>query len=835
MTEPNDFNQEESGVEEQQDYLPAATDNHDMVTPFDNQKAPNKSPKEKILFSFNVIYNVCRSLFVIGIVLLAAAGFLGLGIGAGYFASLVSDVKVPNKEELSQKINDVEQQSRILYENGDLVSVIKSDLIRTSVSADNISPLIKQALVSTEDENFYEHKGIVPKALIRATISDVTGLGGSSGGSTITQQLIKQQVLTNETSYKRKSSEILLAMRTEKFFSKEELLNAYLNVSPFGRNNKGENIAGIEEAALGIFDVHAKDVTLPQAAFLAGLPQSPIEYSPYTNTGEFKESFEYGLKRKDAVLFNMYREKRINKKEYEEAKAYDLTKDFKKPASASSDDSGYLYNYLYEEASDLLAPIYYEKDGVTKEEYDASKELQNKYDVIAKRELRQNGYTVHSSIDKGIHNAMQEAVAEYGYMLDDGRDNLVQTGSILMDNQTGRIYGFIGGRDFKVNQYNHAFQSQRQPGSTIKPILAYGPAIDIGLIGSETMLSDFPKTFTDGGADIHNFSDLGSKSFKSTREALKNSLNIPVVNLYNELHNHIEPKTYFDKMNITSLSEAEYYNESTPLGGLTDGMTIKEETGAFSTLANKGVYNEPYSIDKITDNAGNVIYERQSQPVQVFKPSTASIMNDMMRDVINSGTGYTSKSTLSGMGSNLAYADWVGKTGTTNDNKDFWFTASTPSITLSSWIGYDDNTVMYDTWGQQNMTYWAYVANYVYQRNPDIFGVDQTFTLDPSVNQQQVAAFTGEKPGSFNSDGYNMNTESFKKTTSYYSEGSWAPDSQFRFGIGGTDENYRSAWDTYIKANTKKAETKKEKKNNEKSDNSKTDDNKEDDKKDSED
>ncbi len=214
MTEPNDFNQEESGVEEQQDYLPAATDNHDMVTPFDNQKAPNKSPKEKILFSFNVIYNVCRSLFVIGIVLLAAAGFLGLGIGAGYFASLVSDVKVPNKEELSQKINDVEQQSRILYENGDLVSVIKSDLIRTSVSADNISPLIKQALVSTEDENFYEHKGIVPKALIRATISDVTGLGGSSGGSTITQQLIKQQVLTNETSYKRKSSEILLAMRT---------------------------------------------------------------------------------------------------------------------------------------------------------------------------------------------------------------------------------------------------------------------------------------------------------------------------------------------------------------------------------------------------------------------------------------------------------------------------------------------------------------------------------------------------------------------------------------------------------------------------------------------
>ena len=794
MTKPNDFNEESlPSATSSTENLPVETNKNDSDT--------TNNHKNKAIFTFNVVYRVMRSLFLIGILAISALGFLGVGLGLGYFASLVSDVKVPTKEELTQKINDVEQQSKILYAEGELVSVIKSDLIRTSVKSEDISPLIKQALVATEDENFYDHKGIVPKALIRATISDVTGLGGSSGGSTITQQIIKQQVLTSETSYKRKASEIVLALRTEKFFSKEELLTSYLNVSPFGRNNRGENIAGIEEAAMGIFGVHAKDVTLPQAAFLAGLPQSPINYTPYTNLGEFKENFDAGLKRKDDVLFNMYREKKINKKEYEEAKAYDLTQDFRKPEAPQNDQSGYLYNYLYEEAADVLAPIYYEKDGITKEEYEASNDLKNKYKEITKRELRQDGYTVHTTIDKNIHNAMQEAVAQYGPMLDDGRGQTLETSSILMDNQTGRIYGFIGGRDYNQSQYNRAFKATRSPGSTIKPILAYAPAIDVGLIGSESRLSDYPKKYN-SGQEINNFSDKGSSSFKTAREALTWSLNIPVVNLYDELLNHTNPKSYFDKMNITTVNPDDYGNQSIALGG-TD-FTVLEETSAYATLANKGVYNQGYSISKITDNAGNVIYEHKMNPVQVYKPSTASIMNDMMRDVVNKGTGQPAKETLQGMGSGLANADWVGKTGTSDEQKDYWFTASTPKITMSSWIGYDDPTPMYDNWNKQNMYYWAYVTNYVYQQNPDIFGVNERFELDPTVSHQQVVDFTGEKPASFNTDGYNMSLTHEKTKTSLYSNGNAAPDSKFRFGIGGTDENYRDAWNSYIKPKDEK-------------------------------
>lgn len=155
---------------------------------------------------------------------------------------------------------------------------------------------------------------MVPKALVRALISDATGIGGSSGGSTLTQQLVKQQILSDETTFKRKANEILLALRIEKYFSKDEIVTTYLNVSPFGRNNKGENIAGVEEAAKGLFGKSAKDLNLPQAAFIAGLPQSPIVYTPYTNTGALKDDLSLGMKRKDFVLFSMYREKAISAK-----------------------------------------------------------------------------------------------------------------------------------------------------------------------------------------------------------------------------------------------------------------------------------------------------------------------------------------------------------------------------------------------------------------------------------------------------------------------------------------------------------------------------------------
>lgn len=789
------------------------------------KRSPHKEPAEAkpFAFSFHVIYRVFKSLFILAIVALILFGSLGLGIGAGYFAYLVSDTDVPQKEELKNKINDVEQVSHMVYAGGESIGDLKSDLIRTTVSSENISPLLKKAIISTEDEYFYEHNGVVPKAVIRALVSDATGFGGSSGGSTLTQQLVKQQVLTSETTFKRKANEILLALRVEKFFSKDEIITSYLNVSPFGRNNKGQNIAGVQEAAKGIFGLNANELSLPQAAFIAGLPQSPIVYNPYTNTGEIKspEDLQYGLERKNDVLFNMYREKLITKEEYDAAVQHDIVAEFRPQENASTDQNGYLYYYLQSEAVKVLMPTYYQADNLTKADIDNSEELRTKYQKIAERELRRNGYTVHSTIDKTIYDTMQQATSDYGYLLDENRGETVQTGSVLLDNRTGKILGFIAGRNYEENQNNHAFDTKRSPGSTMKPILAYGPAIDIGLIGSESQLSNFPSKYRDG-TPYTNYGGVSGNSFVTVRDALKTSKNIPVNHLYQELLTKVNPEDYFKKMNISIPSE-EYRYESAPLGS--SDLTVLEQTGAYATLANGGVYNDSYAIEKITDNNGNIIYEHKPNPVQVYSKATASIMNDLMRDVIRGqgGTAGIVPGTLASVSASLPNADWVGKTGTSQFNTDYWFTASTPAITMSSWMGYDNNIPMYNSGGQQNMKFWAMITNAVYQSRPELFGVDEKFTLDPSVIKAEVSNFTGEKLGNATINNYNMQVPG-TKVMSYYAVNG-PPASQFKFGIGGTDANYATVWAPYLKipvppkkdaaADKKKAEDEKKKRDEE--------------------
>lgn len=749
-----------------------------------------------MILGFNVFYRVIKAVILFIVVLGLLLSALGLGIGMGYFASLVKDTEVPSKSTLAKEINDVEQVSHMLYANGETIGDIKSDLIRTNVTSDNISPLVKEAIISTEDENFEKHHGVVPKAVLRALLSDVLGVGGgSSGGSTLTQQLVKQQVLTDETTFERKANEIVLAYRVENFFSKDAILTSYLNVSPFGRNNKGENIAGVEEAAQGIFGKSAKELTLPQAAFIAGLPQSPISYSPYTSEGALKKDLSDGLDRKNYVLFSMYREDKITKKEYQEAKAYDLTKDFLPQATSDNEENDYLYYYIQKQAILALMPSYYEADGLKKDQIDASDDLYNKYYKISERALRRNGYNVYSTIDKSIYTNMQQTGSTYGYMLDDGRGT-IQTGSVLMENSTGKILGFLGGRNYAENQNNHAFDTRRSPASTMKPILAYAPAIDIGLIGSESQLSNFATNFkSEPSKAVTNYGGTSGNSFVSVRQALKLSNNIPVYNLYQELLTKINPETYFKKMNI-QLSSEEFQRESIPLGGTDYGLTVYEQTNAYATLANGGVYNQGYSIEKITDNNGKTIYEHKANPVQVYSKATASIMNDLMRDVIKSGTGTAASSTLSQLSSTLASADWVGKTGTSQDENDFWFTASTPSVTLSSWIGYDDNTPMYSSWGKNNMQFWAYLANSAYQVNPDVFGIQNKFTLDSSVIKADVSSVTGQKLGVTTINNTKIQVPGKKVTSLYAKDG--PTTTLFKFGIGGTDANYTSVWNSYL-------------------------------------
>ncbi|MGX7243585.1 transglycosylase domain-containing protein [Enterococcus quebecensis] len=752
--------------------------------------------KKKIFLIINVVIRVLQSLFVFAVVMILLGGSLGLGIGMGYFAFLVEDTKPPTKEELQTEISDITEVSKMTYADGTNIAMIKSDLVRTRVDGEHISPLLKKAIISTEDEYFEEHKGVVPKAVIRALVSDATGLGGSSGGSTLTQQLVKQQILTDETTFKRKATEILLAYRIEKYFSKDEIVTTYLNVSPFGRNNKGENVAGVEEAAKGLFGKSANDLTLPQAAFIAGLPQSPIIYTPYSNTGALKsdENLSYGMKRKDFVLFSMYREKAITKEEYETAKNYDLKQDFQPQQESNQNTEGYLYYAVMDQAAKVIMDVNIEKAGVKKETLDDLGLSQ--YEDQARREIQNRGYTIHSTIDQTVYDTMQNAVANFGYMLDDGYGaGLVETGNVLMDNKTGKIIGFVAGRDYNVSQSNHALNTTRQVGSTIKPISVYGPAIDQGMIGSESRLANYPTSYS-GGDELTNATNSGTNTFDTVRHSLEWSYNIPVYHLNEAMKkqmgdDNFSYNNYLSKMNYPPKNDWAY--ESAPLG--TVEATVLTQTNGFQTLANKGQYQKGYMIDKITDNSGKVIYEHKETPVQVYSQATASIMNDMMRSVLDSKITTPFKNMVSGLNPALGNIDWIGKTGTTDSYVDAWLVVSTPTITLGSWTGYDIPTAMSPNSGDQNSVYLANLANAIYSVRPDLFGNGEKFTLSNDVIKSNVSSFTGEKPGTFTYNGGTYTAPGPNVVSFYAKDG--APKGQYKFGYGGSDANYSAYWSRY--------------------------------------
>ena len=755
-------------------------------------ETPNKEKNEESSWSVGDIFatflRTLKLLWDVMIALFVCLFLFGAGIGIGYAASLFSNVKVPKTEELIQQVRNVSSVSKLTYSDKSLIAEVDSDLIRTPVAGDAISDNVKKAVIATEDENFESHKGVVPKAVLRATLGSVAGVGSSSGGSTLTQQLIKQQVVGDAPTFTRKATEIVDALALERGMDKNEILTTYLNVSPFGRNNRGQNIAGVEAAAQGIFGVSAKDLSVPQAAFIAGLPQSPIVYSPYAADGSLKskENLELGLARAKDVLFNMYRTGALSKKDYETYAQYDLTKDFIAPDGIEKTPHDYLYFQAMAEAKEAMYDYLIKRDNVTKQDL-KNNETVKAYQELAENELREGGYTIQTTINKPVHNAMQAAVANFGSVLDDGT-GLVEVGNVLMDNRTGAVLGFIGGRNFDGNQNNHAFDTERSPGSTIKPLLAYGIAIDQGLMGSNSILSNYPTNFSSGEPIMHV--DSRGTAMMDLREALNTSWNIPAYWTYRTLREKgVDVPSYMKKMGYDI---AEYGIESLPMGGGIE-VSVAQHTNGYQTIANNGNYQKRYMIEKIMDRNGEVVYQHESKATRVYSAATATIMQDLLRGVISSGATTTFKSRISQVNPTLANADWIGKTGTTNENGDMWLMLSTPNLTLGGWIGHDNNASMAPLTGyNNNASYMAYLANAIYQADPAAWGVQDRFTLDSSVISSTVLKSTGQRPGRVNVNGRDIDV-SGATVTSYWAKNG-APQTTYRFAIGGSDSDYASAW-----------------------------------------
>ena len=739
----------------------------------------------KILLGIKATFNTLFILAFIG-------GLLGTGVVLGYAVSLFDQVSVPQTEDLVKQVNNISSISEIRYADGSMIGAIESDLLRTSVASDAISENLKQAIVATEDEHFAEHNGVVPKAVIRASLGNFIGLGSSSGGSTLTQQLIKQQVVGDAPTLARKASEIVDALALERAMNKDEILTTYLNVAPFGRNNKGQNIAGAQQAATGIFGVDASKLTIPQAAFLAGLPQSPISYSPYESTGEMKseEDIELGIKRSKDVLYNMYRTGVLSQEDYETYKAYDIKKDFLPAENVNVTAKGFLYFSALDEATNLMYDYLIKKDNVPAQEL-KNESIQKSYHELAEKEIQNGGYRITTTIDKAIHSAMQDAVANYGYLVDDNTGQ-PEVGNVLMDNQTGAILGFVGGRDYQSNQNNHAFNTKRSPASTTKPILAYSIAIDQGLMGSASVLSNYPTNFSNGNPIM--YVNSSGTAMMSLKEALNYSWNIPAYWTYQLLlQKGVDVRSYMEKMGYEI---PEYGIESLPMGGGID-VTVAQHTNGYQTLANNGVYHKKYMISKIEKTSGEVIYEHKDEPVQVYSKATATIMQSLLRDVISSQVTSSFQSDLAAINPSLAGADWIGKTGTTNEDGDMWLMLSTPRLTLGGWLGHDDNRPLGKGAGHyRNAKYMAHLVNAIQQAAPSSWGSER-FKLDPSVTSSQVLKSTGQKPGKVTINGKEINVTG-EMVTSYWANQNGAPTTTYKFAIGGSDADYQNAWNTIL-------------------------------------
>ncbi|GEO65399.1 transglycosylase domain-containing protein [Companilactobacillus nantensis] len=759
----------------------------------------------------NLTIEVIRRIVLYSIAGLAILLSLAIGLGMGYVSALTNQVSVPTKHEMQTELQDVNNSATLYFANGEKVESLQKDLEGKKIPLSEMSPYLKKAIVSTEDSDFYRHKGVVPKSIFRAIISDVTGIGAQTGGSTLTQQTVKMQMLSSETTWKRKAVEIFLAMRVDKYFSKQEILEDYLNAATFGRNNKGQNIQGVQAAAQGLFGKNASDLNIAESAFIAGLPQSPSIYTPYDYRGRINDDNSLGMKRKDIVLYRMYRDKQITEAQYNEARKFDLKHDFLKTAKASTKEIkyGYVYNLLTDQARTILIKRLVKSDGLKYSDVVKDDNLYKNYLAQADNELHNKNYKIHSTIDKNMYIAMNQQAQQFKGNLgtvhsDTATDPTtgktvkvsepVQNGSVMLDNNTGKVLAFVGGVNFKKSQLNHAFGTNRSPGSSIKPLITFAPAIENGLIGSQTMLADFKTSFnkyspTDYGQTIQN-------RFVSARETLEESYNIPSVNLYNYIQQHgVSSKKYMSKMGI-NLSDKEYHQLGITLGGTANGVTVLQQASAFSTFANKGVHVDPYVVSDVTDPAGKTIYKHKGSSKRVFSKQTSYIIKNMLHGVVTKGTA----SALS-YETNFSNKNLFGKTGTSNDYRDNWFIGSTQGVTIASWIGYDNfygnNYNLASNSTDINQELWANMANSLYQENKGVFKTKESFDRPEGVKSYKVDKETGTYTGSI---GYNGVTAKVNQHTanSLYYKGSPSEMSYSDFAIGGKDKNYKLFWDNYF-------------------------------------
>ena len=564
-------------------------------------------------------------------------------------------------------------QTSVVYDvNGKEISVVKGEKDSYYLTYDNIPEGVKAAIVSIEDKKFYKHRGVDFKAIVRAGVAMLRNQKITQGGSTITQQLARTVFLSNEKTWERKVEEMFIAAGLERRYSKKQILEFYLN-----NINFGNGYYGIEAAARGYFSKGVDELDLADQALLCGIPNNPTIYDPVENP-------ENAISRRDRILKQMYDDGKILWDTYQEQTQKSLT--LNRPKRKKYD---YVETYTYYCATRALME---QRGFVFQEEFadDAQKEAyETLYDEMyadCQKSLFTGGYRIYTSIDLDIQQELQTSIDDglsgFTDTTDEGIYKL-QSSGVCIDNETGRVTAIVGGRsqDFNGHTLNRAYQSFRQPGSSIKPLIVYTPQLERGYT-PDSIVKD--EKF-EGGPSNSNGRYSGNITLRYAVEQSKNTI---AWKLLDELTPAVGLQ-YLKEMNFAKLDQRDEV-PAVALGGFTYGTSAVEMASGYATIENDGIYREPTCIERIESADGEVIYENEEQEKQVYDQNAARMMTDILKGVMTVGTA---------RGLDLGDMPSAGKTGTTNDHKDGWFCGFTRYYTTAVWVGYDSPQEMKDLSG----------------------------------------------------------------------------------------------------------------------------------------
>ena len=749
------------------------------------------------------------NLMVLGIL---AIGVIGASAGIGVFKGIIDTA--PSIENIDVTPTGF---STFVYdlEGNQIGKLIAQDSNRIPVAKDMIPENLAHAFVSIEDERFYEHNGIDIKGIIRAAYVGISnGFHFTEGASTITQQLLKNNVFTNWTKedgfmdkIKRKIQEQYLAIELTKTMSKDDVLVNYMNTI-----NLGQNTLGVQAASLRYFNKSVNTLTLSECAVIAGITQNPSKFNPISHP-------DNNAQRREKVLNNMLEQGYITQTEYDEAMADDVYSRIQIVNAEVEEDSVNTYfvdaltddimedlmatgNYTETQAYTLLysggLKIYATQDPHVQEICDEAFSNEENYPEGTRWQLSYELTTQDSNgnfknystemyrqyfkeMDSSFNllyssqEAAYDAIEQYKAAVMEPSEEVYgenitltpqpQVSIVIEDQSTGYVVAMVGGRGQKEasRTLNRATDSKRQPGSTFKIVAVYAPALDSAGLTLATVMNDAPFNYANG-RPVNNWWGSQYRGLNSLRTGIAQSMNIIAVKTLTQ----ITPQLGFDYLKnfgFTTLVEREEITvggktqvfsdiqQSLALGGITKGVTNEELTAAYASIANGGTYIKPKLYTKVLDHDGNVILDNTApQSRQVIKETTAWLLTDAMVDVVTSGTGASVNF------GNMAIA---GKTGTTSDYNDVWFSGYTPYYTASVWTGYDNNAKLQKGNGERNLAkkLWRAVMSKVHEDLPS-----QSFQVPSGIVTATVCSQSGKLPIPGLCDG-TLKTEYFAEGT----------------------------------------------------------------------